>query len=63
MKTKQASHIECSGKRRIKINVMGLVGYTFLEFGLRDMGQLWYACFKRIYYRTFEIRRVEWNRQ
>ena len=42
---------------------MGLVGYTFLEFGLRDMGQLWYACFKRIYYRTFEIRRVEWNRQ
>lgn len=42
---------------------MGLVGYTFLEFSLRDMGQLWSTCVKRIYYRTFEIRRVEWNRQ
>ena len=63
MKTKQASHIECSGKRRIKINVMGLVGYTFLEFGLRDMGILWSTCVERIYNRTFEIRRVEWNRQ
>lgn len=42
---------------------MGLVGYTFLEFGLRDMGILWSTCAERIYNRTFEIRRVEWNRQ
>ena len=49
--------------QRIILDVMGLVGYTFLEFGIRDMGILWSTCAERIYNRTFEIRRVEWNRQ
>ena len=47
------SHID----QRIILDVMGLVGCTFLEFGLRDMGILWSTCAERIYNRTFEIRR------
>ena len=42
---------------------MGQFRDSILEFSFRDMGQLWSTCVKRIYYRTFEIRRVEWNRQ
>ena len=42
---------------------MGQFRDSILEFSFRYMGILWSTCAKRIYNRTFEIRRVEWNLQ